>query len=173
MSNDFEKLFLSEESSDVKIIIGREVIPAHKLILTARLPYFEKLFSSGMKEATTNEITFEDTDSETFKEFLRYVYCGKTLANFKDIADVMLPLAEKFGVQSLKNECMDALISCLKEDNLIDSLIVADLYQCSSLKNECKLLLAAAKKFMPLEALLPYPQLLLEVTYVFQERCLK
>ena len=48
LSADFEKLFLSPTSSDLTIVIGSEEIPAHKVILSTRLQYFERLFASGL-----------------------------------------------------------------------------------------------------------------------------
>ena len=47
LSADFKKLFLSPTLSDITIVIGDEEIPAHKLILATRLPYFESLIASG------------------------------------------------------------------------------------------------------------------------------
>ena len=44
---DFQKLFLSAVSSDVLFVFGQESIPAHQLILSARVPFFERLFASG------------------------------------------------------------------------------------------------------------------------------
>ena len=49
LGDDFEKLFLSSASSDIVFVVGEEEIPAHKLVLTTRLPYFEHLFASGSK----------------------------------------------------------------------------------------------------------------------------
>ena len=48
LARDFEKLFLSNASSDIVFVVGEEEIPAHKLILTTRIPYFEHLFASGI-----------------------------------------------------------------------------------------------------------------------------
>ena len=47
LNDDFRRLFLSPESSDVIFIVGEEKIPAHKLVLTTRVPYFQRLFASS------------------------------------------------------------------------------------------------------------------------------
>ena len=47
LAHDLNKLLLSSASSDVVFVVDGEEIPAHKLVLTTRLPYFEQLFSSG------------------------------------------------------------------------------------------------------------------------------
>ena len=45
--DDFRQFFNSQESSDIIFSVAEEEIPAHKLVLTARLPYFKRLFASG------------------------------------------------------------------------------------------------------------------------------
>ena len=48
LSADFQKLFLSAVGSDVVFNVGQEKISAHQIILTTRVPYFERLFAAGM-----------------------------------------------------------------------------------------------------------------------------
>ena len=47
-ADNFDKLFHSKAPSDVIFLVGEEEIPAHKLVLTTRFPYFEQLFASGI-----------------------------------------------------------------------------------------------------------------------------
>ena len=47
LMSDLKKLLFSPDSSDVTFRIGDESVFAHQLILTARVPYFERLFASG------------------------------------------------------------------------------------------------------------------------------
>ena len=49
LSTDLQRLYLSASSADVSFYIGQESVPAHQLILSARVPYFERLFASDMK----------------------------------------------------------------------------------------------------------------------------
>ena len=137
LSADYEKLFISQHSSDVAFEISGEVIPAHKLILSARVPVFEAMFSSGMKEAKTGRIRIDDTDAASFKHLLRFIYCGKLPEDFKETVDSLLPIADKYGLQDLKDACEVVLKDLLVRDNVIRTLISARLYCCSNLKKEC------------------------------------
>ena len=50
---DFQKICLSTVSSDILFVFGQESIPAHQLILSARVPFFERLFASGRLKLTS------------------------------------------------------------------------------------------------------------------------
>ena len=47
LSEDFRKLFQSRASADFIFDVGGQEIPAHKIVLSTRLTYFERLFASG------------------------------------------------------------------------------------------------------------------------------
>ena len=49
--NTFKNLFTSGKSSNISLAIRDQFVPAHKAILIARVPYFDKMLASGMKEA--------------------------------------------------------------------------------------------------------------------------
>ena len=135
LSSDLEKQFLREETADVKFRLGDYVIPAHQWILAARVPYFKRLFASGMREAATKEITIEDFDAKPFGGMLRFIYCGKLPDDSS--ADSILPLADKYGIPELKEVCTFALKKTLSKENAIKTLCLADLHQCPELRSYC------------------------------------
>ena len=65
-------------------------------------------------------------------------------ANFKKTAEIYLPLAEKYDVPALKEECVSALGKRVDENNVVETLSLADLYRCPGLKRRC---LRLIKKF--------------------------
>ena len=77
LSSDYGDLFLSADFADFVIQIGSEEMPTHKAILSARVPYFKRLFASGMKEAVENRIQIQDGEVECFKAVLRFIYSGQ------------------------------------------------------------------------------------------------
>ena len=54
-------------------------------------------------------IEVNDADAHSFRNFLRYVYSGRLPANFKKTAEIYLPMAEKYDLPALKEECVSAL----------------------------------------------------------------
>jgi len=117
--------------------VGSEVISAHKLILCTRVPYFKKMFESGMKEAVENKVEVSDTDPGIFKQFLKFIYTGRVDEDLNDYAADLLELAEIYDIQDLKGFCEASLLNLGKDDNLISTLITAHIYECPELKQKC------------------------------------
>ena len=167
LSADLEKQFLAEEGSDVVFEIGGETIPAHKFILTARVPAFERMFSAGMKEAQTGRIPIDDTDAASFKHVLKFIYCGKIPDDevLDAMADSLLPITEKYGIADLKDACAASLKGRIDPFNVINTLVMAHHYRCTDLKKECFSYLAELQTPLDggeIEMLRPYPDLMVE-----------
>ena len=62
-----------------------------------------------MQEKTTKRIPIVDTDSQTFKRILKFVYSGQYPDDLESTEDALLPVAEKYGIQELKDACVLAL----------------------------------------------------------------
>ena len=164
-SADFEKLFLDEESSDVAFEIGEDVIPAHKLILKARVPAFDRMFASGMKDANSGRIRIDDADPAAFKQVLKFIYSGKFPEELNDNAHLLLPISDKYGIEGLKDVCAVALKSRISRENVVSTLTLAHIHCCSELKKECIKRLAGFKSSLDagdLEILKPYPELMVD-----------
>lgn len=166
--SDLAKQIGDAETSDFSFEIGDEVIPAHKWILQARVPFFKTMFASGMIEATTNKMKIEDTDAQSFKHVLKFIYCGELpeVKVLKVIAPTILPIAEKYGLEELKRVCAATLQTNLEQHNVVATLMLADIYRCSSLRSSCIEKLAYWRDSVnkdELEPLKKLPELLFEV----------
>lgn len=85
VSEDIGALYLSEEYSDVTIVVAGHKFYSHKLILAARSEYFRALLFGGMKESAQNEIELNASSLPAFKNLLKYIYTGRmSLANERD-----------------------------------------------------------------------------------------
>jgi hypothetical protein len=74
----------------VDIYVGRDDqkkhIHVHKGLLCSKVPYFEKMFFGGFKEATENSAEFPDDDVQAFDILIQWVYSG-IVPPFKWIPD--------------------------------------------------------------------------------------
>lgn len=85
VSEDIGALYLSEEYSDVTLVVAGHKFYSHKLILAARSEYFRALLFGGMKESMQNEIEVNASSLPAFKNLLKYIYTGRmSLANERD-----------------------------------------------------------------------------------------
>jgi len=107
LSSDHLKLYTSGANADVTFVFPTGEILAHKLILTTRVPYFEKMFASGMKESLTNRVDMPETDKNAFDVFLRYIYGGQLPKDFK--VEHQLNFAEMYDVPGLITDCLPKL----------------------------------------------------------------
>ena len=108
LCDDMEKLFQNKDSADVTFNIPDGKVRAHKSILMTRVPVFEAMFSSGMKESQTNEVEILDSDFKSFEVFLRFIYCGKLPETEFDIQleKNLIILANKYDAPNLLDHCL-------------------------------------------------------------------
>jgi speckle-type POZ protein len=119
-------MFENEENCDLKIQANDGVtLSVHKLILIARSPVFLKMLTSNMKEAATNTVEVDDLDSTTMRELLRFIYCGE-VQDLKENVKDLIYAAEKYEVNQLKEICIEELAANVSEENVIETLIIAD-----------------------------------------------
>lgn len=77
LSEDIGALYLSNDYSDVTLIVGGQRFNSHKIILAARSQYFRALLFGGLKESTQQEIELKDANLTGFKSLLEYIYTGR------------------------------------------------------------------------------------------------
>ena len=108
LRDDMEKLFDNKDSADVTFNFPDGRVKAHKSILATRVPVFEAMFSSGMKETQTNDVEILDSDVKSFEAFLRFIYCGKLPEAELDtqLAQSLMILAKKYDAPNLLDLCL-------------------------------------------------------------------
>ena len=120
LSSDHLKLYTSGANADVTFVFPTGEILAHKLILTTRVPYFEKMFASGMKESLTNRVDMPETDKNAFDVFLRYIYGGQLPKDFK--VEHQLNFAEMYDVPALISDCIKRLSEYFSKASAMDCI---------------------------------------------------
>jgi len=121
LSSDQIKLYTSRVDADVTFVFSTGQIQAHKLILTNRVPYFQTIFGSGMKESLTNRVNMPETDMESFDVFLRYIYGGQLPSEFD--VEQQLNFAKMYDVPGLIADCLPKLKAHLAKFPDLDACI--------------------------------------------------
>jgi len=164
LSSHLKDLFLSSDGSDVVFEIESEEISAHKILLSARVPYFKSLFASGMEESETKRIRVEEFSAKAFKQFLKLIYSGQLPDDMEEDPGVYLPLAEKYGMEDFKKACVKSMMNSLTSENVVSTFIAADLFRCPRLKSECLSVVECEGVPKPsLGPLKEYPSLMFEL----------
>ncbi|XP_072037263.1 BTB/POZ domain-containing protein 17-like [Amphiura filiformis] len=115
LENLSRQLFVTGNYSDVTLVVAEKRYPAHKAILAASSPYFQRMFyGSFWKEGSSSEVTLVEIPSceEAFETFLRYFYSGSVTVTNATVIPIVT-LADKYDVQSLKNTCSKYMVNML------------------------------------------------------------
>lgn len=118
------KLLFSEHQSDVVFKVGNtgELIHAHKSIITLASEVFSAQFYGDFAESKRdnlkNPVVIEDIQPRTFKEVLRYIYCGEANITAINAIDIYYA-SEKYMLTGLKEKVKLFLKSSVDEDNVL------------------------------------------------------
>jgi len=87
------------------------------------------MFQHDFEEYRTRTVVIDDTKAQVFLQLLQYLYTGTASEMEKeDITVDLLVAADKYGVESLKEECAMLIGRNLKTENIINILILAHLH---------------------------------------------
>lgn len=137
MSEDYKLTLENDNFKDVKFLIGKKEIWAHKIILAARNPVFKKMFVAGMKESQSNEAVITDVNFDTFEEMIHFIYTGKVSPKFSELAMELFEASHKYQIENLKKLCEMEISQNLSEENSAAVMEFANFYDCDdSLKEE-------------------------------------
>lgn len=94
------------------------------------------MMETKMRESEEGKATIDDIGEKALLEFLRFVYCGR-IEGINEVAVELLYAASKYDMPDLKPLCVDSLSKNLKLENVIETLILADLHSETDLKAYC------------------------------------
>ena len=127
---------MSDISFVTKDLTGTEVIfSAHKFVLAVSSPVLYAMFYGELAESKT-AIELPDCDSESFLEFLRFLYCDEANLTGSCVMQVSY-LAKKYMVPELEVACTSFLTENLSPENVFDILPHAKKFEDNELVLRC------------------------------------
>lgn len=150
-----EFLFNKDILSDVKFVIqvasdiseskkSKQVISAHKFVLSISSPVFYTMFYGELPE-TRDFVELPDCDYDSLLEFFRFIYSDKVNLNGSNVMQVLY-LSKKYMVPSLADECTEFLKSQLCPSNVFSVLPIAELHKEEKLVEHCWMLIDRQSK---------------------------
>ena len=136
-------MFNNDLFSDVKFVArgpngeseSKQVIPAHKFVLSISSPVFEAMFYGELAE-TTDSIELPDCEYDSLLELFRYMYSDEVILSGSNVMGVLY-LAKKYMVPSLIDRCAEYLQDNLDPSNVFDILPQAEKYEEKKLVDQC------------------------------------
>ena len=98
------------EFIDVRLKVGVDEFPAHRIVLAANSDYFHAMFSRGMKESNQEVIELKDENisAAALKIVMDAMYSGEINVDDEDVFEI-LPVADHLQVTSVVQQCCDYL----------------------------------------------------------------
>ncbi|KAH7722514.1 TD and POZ domain-containing protein 2 [Aphelenchoides avenae] len=119
---------------DVTLVVDGERVYANKGLLSSFSTYFAELFY-GDNPQYLNEVVIDGVDFVSWCRFFMLVYCGDAIASCHCVCIVkLIPLARRFGVQSLLIDCDEYVHNGAALDH-IERLMAAEELQDVELLN--------------------------------------
>ena len=136
-------IFNNSRFSDVKFVLqktdgeseSKQVIPAHKFVLSISSPVFEAMFYGELAE-TRDSIELPDCEYESLLELFRYMYSDEVNLSGSNVMGVLY-LAKKYMVPSLAEKCTEYLQKNLDPSNVFSILPSAQKYEEKNLVDRC------------------------------------
>lgn len=133
---DLEAMKEHELFQDVTLLTERVPLKANSVILSARSSVFASLLSQpGTKEKKNKYLVINDVEQDVMNEVLDFMYtddCPK----LKDMAWLLLKVANDYDIGGLKELCEIELISQVIVGNVAHLLILANKNSAESLKEK-------------------------------------
>ena len=97
---------------DVRLKVGEDIFPAHRIVLAAGSNYFYAMFTDGMKESSQEVIELKDESisSDVLKIILDSIYTGDLLVDKESVSKV-LAAADHLQVASVVHQCCNFLLT--------------------------------------------------------------
>ena len=134
IASAIEKLFLDEQTSDIKIICDGEEFPSHQFMLSLRSDVFRAMFSIDSKEKQEKIIQINDIPAPTMKSFLKFVYTDSLEG--EEINCDLLKAADKYNFRRLVDICQKHLLKIMSTENVMEILVTSYLLNYEALLKE-------------------------------------
>lgn len=140
------KLLDSQQYSDMCFVLRSTsgntepvIIHSHRVVVAARCEWFKRALLSGMKEAIDKKIEVLDTEEDTFRKFLNFLYGVSISLEGLDLEEVseLLVLGDRYEVGTLRSLCESELLNRLGNTNVFSLLEMADQFSMVSFKEAC------------------------------------
>jgi hypothetical protein len=127
-------LWNTKTLSDVTFNCQGKSIKAHTLILASGSSVLAAMFQHNFKENQEKMVEIKDINLEVFEALLCYIYTGNIYSRRNvDVAELFVA-ADKYAVETLKEECALILSRKLKVENAAQCLVLAHLVNSPKLR---------------------------------------
>lgn len=115
---DLQRFRKSEKYCDAEIVAGPRKCSAHRVILAAAIPYFDKLFSVEYDDIKKVEIDMGDHNTEAIFTLIDFAYTGKLMVNSSSVESLLL-CANFMQLPDVMEFCADFMDANMDASNVL------------------------------------------------------
>ncbi|XP_035678010.1 kelch repeat and BTB domain-containing protein 2-like [Branchiostoma floridae] len=119
---------------DVVLEVEGRQFPCHRLVLSARSPYFRAMFTSDMAESRQKTVVLQDMDADVFEEILSYIYSG-TLHVSLDKVQPLYQAADLLQLDYVRDTCSSYMAMNVDCSTCVDLYQFADFFSIDKVQN--------------------------------------
>ena len=133
-AQNYVKMLNNKEFSDLVLICSDgKKIDVNKNVISVQCPAFAAAVAAVTDENKSINAKFDDIDSKTMLELLRFIYSGQ-ISCIEEVDLELLIAANKFGIDDLKTMCVSSLMETFPQKNFTKVLKIADELKIQDLK---------------------------------------
>ncbi|ELU02464.1 hypothetical protein CAPTEDRAFT_220776 [Capitella teleta] len=132
MSTSMNEMRTAEEFVDVVLVFEERRIPCHRVVLASTCEYFHRMFLTGMKESSSDEVTLNEIDGDTGDLLIGYLYSGMIEITQENALN-LLAASEMLLLCDLKAKIQAFLCCNIHAKNCVSFLNVSRLYKLQDL----------------------------------------
>ena len=131
--NAVYEMWQKKQLCDITIVAEDKDILAHKLILVARIPYFQAMLTKEWMD-NGSEIVLKDVNHEALKKIVEFVYTGE-IEIYPQTAEAILTTSSYLELPTIVEACERYIANHLTFDNCIGIYSFARLHNLKDLFN--------------------------------------
>ncbi|CAH1258697.1 KLHL38 [Branchiostoma lanceolatum] len=134
---DLNRQRKAEEFTDITLICTEgKALSCHKVVLATN-PYFQKMFSSDMRESKENKVTFDHIEVDVMVELVSFLYTGEMTLTLKN-ASGLLEAACMLQFERVQEICCEYLGHHICVTNCLEMWVLADMLGCDKLAKKAE-----------------------------------
>jgi len=138
-----KQVFVAQETLDhpfdvTLVVEDGKAFKAHKCVLSAASPFFQKLFNIDMRESNEGVVRLEMITELGLRDLLEFIYTGSVHISTEENAQELIEMADYLLLLHLKAFAGRVLLQMLNVSNCISMYYFAERYRCKELVSDIK-----------------------------------